>query len=183
MKVKVTQSCPTLCNPMDYTIHGIFQARILEWVPFPFSRGSSQPRNRTGVFFTNWAIRVKTKLCVKSSLSPCSPCSQRCQECLPLPFPLLSVHSLFKYSVFTCLSSLLFSWFAASVLLYPLSLWVGHQPRAKVLNLLFCCQEGWGAGRTGQPQACPLPLWGSHGALCWNRCTKLATSLLVIGSI
>ena len=35
MKVKVTQSCPTLCNPMDYTIHGILQARILEWVPFP----------------------------------------------------------------------------------------------------------------------------------------------------
>ena len=34
-KVKVTQSCPTLCNPMDYTVHGILQARILEWVAFP----------------------------------------------------------------------------------------------------------------------------------------------------
>ena len=44
MKVKVTQSCPTLCNPRDYTVHGILQARILEWVAFPFSRGSSQPR-------------------------------------------------------------------------------------------------------------------------------------------
>ena len=32
-------SCPTLCDPMDYTVHGIFQARILEWVAFPFSRG------------------------------------------------------------------------------------------------------------------------------------------------
>ena len=39
---KVTQSCPTICNPMDYTVHGILQARILGWVTFPFSRGSSQ---------------------------------------------------------------------------------------------------------------------------------------------
>ena len=44
-KVKAAQSCPTLCDPMDYTVHGILQARILEWVAFPFSRGSSQPRN------------------------------------------------------------------------------------------------------------------------------------------
>ena len=39
--VKVTQSCLTLCDPMDYTVHRILQARILEWVFFPFSRGSS----------------------------------------------------------------------------------------------------------------------------------------------
>ena len=45
VKVKVAQSCPTLCNPGDYTIHGILQARILEQVAFPFSRGSSQPRD------------------------------------------------------------------------------------------------------------------------------------------
>ena len=44
MKLKVAQLCLTLCNPMDYTVHGILQARILEWVAFPFSRGSSQPR-------------------------------------------------------------------------------------------------------------------------------------------
>ena len=37
-KVKVTQSCPTLCEPMDYTVHGILQARILEWAAVPFSR-------------------------------------------------------------------------------------------------------------------------------------------------
>ena len=60
-EVKVTQSCPTLYDPMDYTVHGILQARILEWVAFPFSRGSSQPRDRTqvshiaGGFFTSWA--------------------------------------------------------------------------------------------------------------------------------
>ena len=61
--VKVAQSCPILCDLMDCTVHGILQARILEWVAFPFSRGSSQLRNRTqvsriaGIFFTNWATR------------------------------------------------------------------------------------------------------------------------------
>ena len=63
MMVKVAQLCLTLCNPTDYTIYGILQARILAWVAFPFSSGSSQPRDQTqvsriiGGFFTNWAIR------------------------------------------------------------------------------------------------------------------------------
>ena len=39
MKVKGTQSCPTLCDPVDYRVHGIHQAKILEWVAFPFSWG------------------------------------------------------------------------------------------------------------------------------------------------
>ena len=51
MKVKVAQSCPTLCDPMDYTVYRILQARILEWVAFPFSSGSSGPRNQTRVSF------------------------------------------------------------------------------------------------------------------------------------
>ena len=48
---------------MDYTIHGILRVRRLEWVAFPFSRGSSQPRGQTqvshtaGGFFTSWATR------------------------------------------------------------------------------------------------------------------------------
>ena len=56
--VKVAQSCPTLCDPMDCIGHGILQTRILEWVAFPFARGSSQPRDQTqvsciaGGFFT-----------------------------------------------------------------------------------------------------------------------------------
>ena len=49
LKVKVAQLCLTLCDPMDYRAHGILQARILEWVAVPFSRGSSQPRDRTQV--------------------------------------------------------------------------------------------------------------------------------------
>ena len=59
LKVKVTQSCPSFCDPMDYTVHGILQARIREWVAFPFSRGSSQPMDLNqvscilGGFFTS----------------------------------------------------------------------------------------------------------------------------------
>ena len=74
VKVKVTQSCPTLCDLVDYTVHGILQARILEWITFPFSRGSSQPRDWTqvshfaGGFFTSWAISS-----VQSHPALCNP--------------------------------------------------------------------------------------------------------------
>ena len=58
-EVKVTQSCPTLCDPLDCTAHGNLPAKILECVVFPYSRGSSQPRDQTqvshiaGGFFTS----------------------------------------------------------------------------------------------------------------------------------
>ena len=66
--VLVARLCLTLCDPVDYnppgsSIHGILQARLLEWVAMPFSRGSSQPRDWTlvsciaGRFFTIWATR------------------------------------------------------------------------------------------------------------------------------
>ena len=68
MQSEVTQSCLTLCDPMDHSlpgssIHGIFQARILEWVAISFSRRSSQPGDWTqvshivGRCFTVWATR------------------------------------------------------------------------------------------------------------------------------
>ena len=62
-EVEVAHSHLTLCNPLDSTVHGILQARILEWVALPLSRGSSQPRDQTQVscnaagFFTSWATR------------------------------------------------------------------------------------------------------------------------------
>ena len=69
---EVAQSCLTLCDPMDCSppgssVHGIFQAWILEWVAVSFSRGTSWPRDRTWVFcivgrcFTVWATREATK--------------------------------------------------------------------------------------------------------------------------
>ena len=67
-KLLVAQLCTTLCDPTDCSLpgsytHAILQARILEWVAIPFSRGSSQPTDRTWVsciaarFFTFWAAR------------------------------------------------------------------------------------------------------------------------------
>ena len=66
--VLVAQLCPTLCNPLDcslpgFSVHGLFLARIPDWVAIPFSRGTSWPRVRTqvssiaGRFFTTWATR------------------------------------------------------------------------------------------------------------------------------
>ena len=68
VKMKVAQSCPILCSPMDCIVHGIPQAGILEWVAVSFSKGSSQSRDRTqvsfiaGGFFTSWATREALNL-------------------------------------------------------------------------------------------------------------------------
>ena len=67
-EVNVAKSCPTLCDLMDSSlpgssVHGILWARILEWVAFPFSGGSSQPRDQTqvshtaGRIFTRWTTK------------------------------------------------------------------------------------------------------------------------------
>ena len=75
--VLVTQLCPTLCDPIDCSlpgssVHGILQARILEWFAILFSRASSQPRDRTWVslqadleFLTILAIREAPMICPK----------------------------------------------------------------------------------------------------------------------
>ena len=81
---EVTQLCPTLCNSMDCSlsgssIHGIFQARVLEWIAISFSRGSSWPRNRTQVshiadsYLTAWASREAVTSKTKSILRQESP--------------------------------------------------------------------------------------------------------------
>ena len=75
MLCSVTQPSPTLCNPMDCSlpgssVHGMLQARILEWVAMLSSRGSSQPRDWTqvsctaGRFFTVWATREAHHQCL-----------------------------------------------------------------------------------------------------------------------
>ena len=81
-EVKVAQSCPTLCDPMDCSPQaplpmGILQTRILQWVAMHSSRGSSQPRDRTqvsriaGGFFTNWATSERSQTqrqCIDDSI-------------------------------------------------------------------------------------------------------------------
>ena len=81
------QSCLTLCNPMgcsppDFSVHEILQARILEWVAMPSSRGSSQPRDQTqvshivGGFFTIWFSSVQLLSHVRLFATPWIPVRQ-----------------------------------------------------------------------------------------------------------
>ena len=85
---EVAQSCPTLCNPMDCSlpgssVHGVFQAMVLEWIAISFSSGSSEPRDRTWVSctvdrrFTVWATREVYNEKIKDEINswrdiPCS---------------------------------------------------------------------------------------------------------------
>ena len=84
MKMFFAQSCPTLCDLMDYnlpgsSVQGILQVRILEWVAIPFSRGSSQPRDQTqvsciaGRFFTIWATREALFMACLSPIKSVGP--------------------------------------------------------------------------------------------------------------
>ena len=101
---EVAQSCPTLCDPMDCSlpgssVHGTFQARILEWAAISFSKESSQPRDRTqascivGRRFTVWAIREFynmysvqfSRLVISNSLRPRE--LQHARPPSPLPTP------------------------------------------------------------------------------------------------
>ena len=103
--MKVAQSCLTLCHPKNYTVHGILQARILEWAAFPFSRGSSWPRNWTSVsctaggFFTKWAKgRGRGKAIVWQMTGGMS--SHR--NDLHWPFSLVIVHSVQQCAALCC---------------------------------------------------------------------------------
>ena len=75
VKMLVTQLCSTLwhpmvCSPPGFSVHGILQARILEWVAIPFFRGLSWPRDWilvsciAGRFFTIWATREAPEICL-----------------------------------------------------------------------------------------------------------------------
>ena len=114
VKVLVAELCPTLCGPIDCrqpgsSVHVIFQARTLECVAIPFSRGSSRPRDQTwvycitGKFFTIWATRETpvvwywcSKLAINLVEAPCTPAPSGCAVCQPVKsnlflFPNLSV--------------------------------------------------------------------------------------------
>ena len=97
--MKVAQLCLTLCDPMDYTVHAVLQARMLEWVAFPFSRGSSHPRNWTqvsrigGGFFMseprgNPKTNVVGSLCLLQQIFPIQESNQGLLYCRQIFYPL-----------------------------------------------------------------------------------------------
>ena len=97
MKMKVSQSCLTPCNPMAYTVHGILQPRIPEWVAFPFSRGSFQPWDHTQVSRIAGRVVIANAvhflgggdggaLVTKSCLTLATPWTVACQAPLSMGF-------------------------------------------------------------------------------------------------
>ena len=113
---EVAQWCPTLCDPVDCslsgsTVHGIFQARVLEWIAISFSRVSSRPRNRTrvsciaGRCFTVWATReagllYSTIMGAKKIYISTSACEFPALEFLILAFTLFC---RLPFQLFLCL--------------------------------------------------------------------------------
>ena len=75
VNVKVTQSCPYLCDPMNYTVHGILQARILEWVAVPFSRGIFPTQgSNPGLPHCKWSLyRMSHKGSPRTRSFRCNP--------------------------------------------------------------------------------------------------------------
>ena len=106
VKVKFAQSCLTLCDPVDYTVHGILQAGTLEWVAFPFSRGSSQSRDGTqvsciaGGFFTSWATREAQELFCLPFLFFFFFFPFKVKICCPKARRPFTLYSLFRCSLF-----------------------------------------------------------------------------------
>ena len=86
--MKVAQSCLTLCDPMDCIVHQILQNRILEWVAFSFSRGSSQPRGRTQVSF----IAGRFLPAEQQGKSPTKALNPNSLDSIPLSIPYLGLY-------------------------------------------------------------------------------------------
>ena len=95
MCVSVTQSCPSLCNPMDCSapgssVHGIIQARILEWVDIPFSReyvdSSAQSLSRVRLFVTPWTAASQSSPSITNSRSLLKLMSHPTISCSVIPF-------------------------------------------------------------------------------------------------
>ena len=123
---EVAQLCPTLCDPMGCSlpcssIHGIFQARVLEWAAFSFSRGSSWPRDRTwvscivGRCFTVWATR-------EVSIGPCSPWNlwRRIHPCLFIASSDLPTIFASPWRVNALLQCPVFTWPSFSLFLHTI---------------------------------------------------------------
>ena len=113
--VEVAQSCPTLCDPVDcnllgFSVHGILQARILEWIAISFSRGSSWPRDWTRVShiggrrFNLWATREappKIKSDTVSTVSLSISHEVMGPDAMIFVFWMLSFQPTFSFSTFT----------------------------------------------------------------------------------
>ena len=110
---EVSQSCPTLCDPVNCSlpsssVHGILQARILEWVTTSFSRGSSRPRDGMQVFciagwrFTLWATR-QLDACILEESDVAQSCPTLCDP-MDCRLPGSSIHGIFQARILECVA-------------------------------------------------------------------------------
>ena len=133
MKVKVAQLCLTPCDPVDYTVHEILQAWILEWVAFPFSRGLPNPGIEPGS--PAWQVdSLPTELsgtpCIKKQIVKCI---HYCQSSLTLNKiarkTFLDKHLAVNFFTFFFKSRKMYS-------KYKYWVWRGHSPKVS-LSLFF----------------------------------------------
>ena len=156
-------SCVRLCYSMDY--HGILQARILEWVAFPCSRGSSQSRNWTGIsciaggFVTNWAIRETCAL-NKTSIMAYLPLERKTKLSLfleahdlgiittPVLLSYPSCKAEYKLCLFWgcfCLRNPLLAWFIVLGVCMCFEIW--NMPCLKILIASFFVSSTYSPNR------------------------------------
>ena len=133
----IAQSCPTLCGPMEHSpqgssVHGIFQARILEWVPISSSRGSSQPRDWNCISCGSWIDRLPLWLswsriclqCGRPGFYPWVGKIPRRRERLPTPeFWPEEPHGLIVHWVAKSRTRLTFTSLHFTLLLYHWATW------------------------------------------------------------
>ena len=115
-RAKPLQSCPTLSSPVDWglpgsSVHGILQARTLEWVAMPSSRGSSQPRGRTHISYISCGgRRVLYHLNIfNKSIFLYYVCRKKIKQVCQLPTGIFLLCTYDKFSYFTSLLNVLFT--------------------------------------------------------------------------
>ena len=143
VKVKVVQLCLTLCDPMDYTVHGILQARILKWVAVPFSRVSSQSRDWTqvsciaGRCFTSWAT---WKAHLRAQISPKKACRKLIPGIVAVIFHILTTSRNLAAWILSCslLGSTIQTGFdLASPLKLPQATWLSHEGLNRAYSIFW----------------------------------------------
>ena len=149
VSVLVIQSCPTLCNAMDcgppgsYIHHGIFQAKILEWVAISFSRGFSQPRDQTWVShivgrlygLSHQGSKMDILLEIKTFKST------RCYSKHIYIVQLLSHVQLCDPQTAACQASLSFTISWTLLKLTPLNQWCHPTNSSSVIPFISCLQS------------------------------------------
>ena len=124
--VKIAQSCPALCNPMDCIVHGILQARILEWAAFPFPRVSFQPRDRTQVS------------CIADILYQLSHKRSPCHLSVAPFFPPPSLVFFFFFGLY-----LFFLEISSLAYLLQVPVKYEHHAWTFLIHLLYCLEWQW----------------------------------------